>query len=240
MHTCLTTQSQYHQNYRGWNQVRCRRDSITHIPLKHQPTGIMNVCDHERHVKCGDGSCILNTGLCDVNNDYSDGANETDCIGYCEKQDIDIGLCNFSYSCKNGQNISISYICDGTSNCMDGSDKEACAFVVIPIHDIGDYISEHLQTKINGVCEKNMLMCDLDNNGFCYHHYHWCVYEVLVDYVLQCPGLQHLQFCENYECPSMYQCSMSYCIPMYMTCNGVADCPEGDISLNISKRIDYF
>ena len=45
---------------------------------------------------------------------------------------------------------------------------------------------------------------------------------------LHCPGLEHLQHCDDYECPHMYKCTDNYCIPTRMLCDGSADCPDSE------------
>ena len=227
MSTCLTPQSHHHQKYRGWNTVPCIEADITHRLLQYRAEINLSGCDRRRHFMCGDGSCITKAGLCNGKRDCRDNADEIDCNILCPTEDRYSGICENSYLCRSEQTILLSFRCDGVAHCNDSSDEEHCSFVVIPRNDIDGYISDLLQLKRNGKCGRNMLMCDLTDDGFCYHQHNWCVYEVLHDSVLHCPGLQHLHFCETYECPNMFQCTVSYCIPMYMTCNGISDCPEG-------------
>ena len=42
---------------------------------------------------------------------------------------------------------------------------------------------------------------------------------------LHCPSSEHLMYCEDHQCPGMFKCQDSYCIPSYMVCDGVHDCP---------------
>ena len=39
--------------------------------------------------------------------------------------------------------------------------------------------------------------------------------------------MEHLQHCEEHECPHMYKCHQMYCIALYMLCDGAVDCPDG-------------
>ena len=235
--TCLTALSKYHQMFRKWRFISCREKSITHRLLRYQPMVILNPCDNGRYYTCEDGSCILNTGRCDGKKNCKNYSDERNCSNLCKAQVIHNGECDFSYTCGTGDSISRWYRCDGVAHCTDSTDEVHCPFMVSPRNDVDTYLHEHLQRKSNGTCRRNMLMCDLDADGFCYHQHGWCVYEVLQGSVLHCPGLQHLHFCEDYKCPSMFQCLMSYCIPVYMICNGISDCPEGKLCVTVHRKL---
>ncbi|XP_013386791.1 G-protein coupled receptor GRL101-like [Lingula anatina] len=43
-----------------------------------------------------------------------------------------------------------------------------------------------------------------------------------------CRHFEHLQQCQTYECPSMFKCSNTYCIPLRQVCDGEKDCPRGE------------
>ena len=231
---CLTAVSKYHQKYRGWKLISCTKENITHRLLRYQAIVSLNPCDNDRYFTCEEGSCILNTGRCDGRQDCKSHTDEMMCDTLCKTQDIQNIECYSSYTCGTGQSIPRWHRCDGVAHCTDSTDEVQCFFIVYPRNGVDAYIREHLQRKSNGTCGRNMLMCDLDDDGFCYHQHGWCVYEVVHGSVLHCPGLQHLHFCEHYECPGMFQCSMSYCIPIYMTCNGIADCPKGELCVTVN------
>ena len=42
---------------------------------------------------------------------------------------------------------------------------------------------------------------------------------------LHCPSSEHLMYCDDHQCPGMFKCQDSYCIPSNMVCDGVPDCP---------------
>ena len=46
--------------------------------------------------------------------------------------------------------------------------------------------------------------------------------------MIGCPGQEHLKACELHQCPHMFKCLTSYCIPTYLLCDGVQNCPNGE------------
>ncbi|KAH9507276.1 hypothetical protein Btru_056802 [Bulinus truncatus] len=59
---------------------------------------------------------------------------------------------------------------------------------------------------------------------------------------LGCPDMSHLSDCINFQCPSGFvKCSKSYCIPVYLVNDGVADCPHGeDEGYSPSRVMSYY
>ena len=226
-HICLTQQSNYHHMFRGWKVIGCSSENVTHMLVKYPPTKLIQICAKRLYFTCGDGSCLLNTYICDGLIDCSDGSDERDCTFVCKGDVRDAYECEFSYGCNSGQHSTLSQRCDSIAHCDDASDEEHCTFVMHPTHRDREYLNQHLQIKQNGTCKQNMLLCDLSSSGYCYHQHAWCVYEVFHASVLHCPKLEHLQFCEDYECPTMFPCDKSYCIPIFMVCNDITDCPGG-------------
>ena len=45
---------------------------------------------------------------------------------------------------------------------------------------------------------------------------------------VHCPHLEHLHFCDDFTCPTMFKCSQSYCIPTYRLCDSIQDCPNSE------------
>ena len=83
-----------------------------------------------------------------------------------------------------------------------------------------------IQTVL-GSCPDNRSLCD-PSADTCYLTEFRCVHETYKGYPLHCPGLEHLQHCDGFECPHMYKCTDNYCIPTRMLCDGNPDCPDGE------------
>ena len=217
--------SKYHQMYRGWKTVSCPKESITHKLVMRNPSTFQLKSVHGRYFQCRDGSLMLNTYKCDNITDCADLSDETRCSPPSKEK---LCACSFCYRCLSGQCVFLTHRCDGLMQCSDASDESNCTYVMTIRDDSLTYINKHLQTKRNDSCG-DLLMCDLDHSNSCYHQYGWCVYEVLLGVVLYCPELQHLHMCLYYQCPTMFPCLDEYCIPVYMVCDGISDCPQGNV-----------
>ena len=62
----------------------------------------------------------------------------------------------------------------------------------------------------------------------CYPTHLRCIYNAYKSHVIGCPGQEHLRACEQYQCPRMFKCLTSYCIPTHLLCDGVHQCPNGE------------
>ena len=76
-------------------------------------------------------------------------------------------------------------------------------------------------------CPDNWSLCDT-NVDECYLSHQKCIQETYLGFSLHCTHLQHLHHCDDYECPHMYKCHQTYCIPTRMLCDGNPDCPDGE------------
>ncbi len=47
----------------------------------------------------------------------------------------------------------------------------------------------------------------------------------------------HLRYCYHHECPAMYKCYHSYCIPYRYVCDGYNDCPSGEEELHCERLV---
>ena len=80
-------------------------------------------------------------------------------------------------------------------------------------------------------CPEELSLCEpfpRNSSYTCYPTHESCHYKTHKGHPLFCSGLEHLQHCEEHECPHMYKCNQMYCIALYMLCDGAVDCPDGD------------
>ena len=75
-------------------------------------------------------------------------------------------------------------------------------------------------------CLDDYSLCHHKSNSFCYPSTQRCVYQTYRSSKLFYPGLEHLYHCDEFECPSMYKCPGTYCIPTRMLCDQSLDCPN--------------
>ena len=52
------------------------------------------------------------------------------------------------------------------------------------------------------------------------------LYNVYAGEPLHCNNTEHLRHCAQHQCPAMFKCTGSYCIPLHMVCDDVADCQD--------------
>ena len=75
-------------------------------------------------------------------------------------------------------------------------------------------------------CPDDYSLCHYKGNSSCYPSSQRCVYQTYRSNPLYCPGLEHLYHCDEFECPTMYKCPGTYCIPTRMLCDQSPDCPN--------------
>ena len=67
-----------------------------------------------------------------------------------------------------------------------------------------------------------------EDHSVCFPRYQACVYDFDVERKMaSCTDGQHLQQCTHIQCPNMFKCPASYCIPFHKVCNGIKDCLDG-------------
>ena len=77
-------------------------------------------------------------------------------------------------------------------------------------------------------CPDHWSLCEFMVTSYCYPIHLRCTYNAYKSHVIGCPGQEHLKACELHQCPHMFKCLTSYCIPTYLLCDGVQNCPNGE------------
>ncbi|XP_046341218.2 G-protein coupled receptor GRL101-like isoform X1 [Haliotis rufescens] len=194
-------------------------------------------CSRDQY-KCDNGRCISISLYCDYVNDCGDYSDEEHCVP---------NPCSGGWSCENGQCISTGERCDMIENCMDGTDEQNCDTCnsfechdgrCIPNFWKNDDIVDCDGTKREDeTCqpeEKPSLNLTEPSN-----QYPLKIYGTTNLSCLRVPDIfgkvpasfdgNNIDNCSLAECPAgFYTCPGSYCIPVYLVCNGVTDCPRGE------------
>ena len=63
----------------------------------------------------------------------------------------------------------------------------------------------------------------------CFLRHKRCIFERdIFGEPVHCSDTEHLTYCGRYQCPAMFKCAYSYCIPLHMICDGINDCPDSE------------
>ena len=201
---------------------------------------------------CSNGQHILLSHYCDYSHDCVDGSDERcfypecgfgefKCDNHrCISQEL---RCNFHKDCMDGSDETET-TCEWRTRCKALGGFLCFSGKCLPQVFVNDNVQDcpgHFQedemepSTYNGTrmlvnsCsdERNKYHCDTSGLE-CTSEVHKCVY----DYdqrgvVIGCGNFAHIHNCRLFECPSMFKCPGTYCIPTNRVCDGSWDCPNG-------------
>ena len=169
--------------------------------------------------QCDDGTFILLHYKCDCFTDCKDNSDELYCSsGFSGASVPDMFLCLSS------DTILLIKLCDLVIDCKDGSDEFYCMY--LPPKE------QAIDCSVNCINKGDRCFgwadCTYDqSDSFCYPHDQICIFQGnFFGEHKYCPNTHHLNFCGNHQCPHMYKCPSSYCVPTYVVCDGIDDCPN--------------
>ncbi len=182
------------------------------------------------------GGCIPASTLCDGNFDCVDGEDEMDCY----QSEIERGLTQVIpdniFTCQNGARIPQARVNDLIPDCPGGGGEDEPRLLLHWAESgVGSEVNEHWTRNVS--CPNTFTQCIKGLPEICYPRDKICVYEVdsYSMYIKYCRNGAHLDNCSHHECPSMYKCRDSYCVPYHYVCNGRIDCPHGEDENNCSQ-----
>ena len=188
------------------------------------------------YFQCVDGECIQQSKVCNGHADCKDKSDEyrdmciklgiftsTECTLY-------QFVCHFIHQC-----ISLEKICDQFVDCEDMTDEIYCSnsptysFFKGTHYKLPMQVENNEAVVVNGLeCPDSYAHCNLYSNE-CYNNHLKCIFDrYITGEHKHCSNDEHLQFCFSFQCSSAFKCLRSYCVPLYLVCDGIADCPNSE------------
>ena len=83
-------------------------------------------------------------------------------------------------------------------------------------------------------CNNTRELPCIPGHSHCFQLDHLCIFDIQPDTgtLRHCRNGAHLYNCTSFQCPEYFKCSMTYCIPFDLICNGKWDCPQGHDEVN--------
>ncbi|ELU18744.1 hypothetical protein CAPTEDRAFT_218472 [Capitella teleta] len=256
--------------YQIWRNVSLSCDHVTpeYQLCEVDPLPTRTACP-VAYTKCADGSCLLGQHICDGEADCPTGDDEQGCSECYDEPVFEewLHFCNcparktpLLFRCaKSGQCISLAKVCDCYDDCDDGSDemchptycgRRRCAVSSQVQAKLTDSLIrfKELDDCLGDDCEETSSMCELPEfipcskgSSQCYPRHKTCIYERKSSMEIRyCWSGAHLQNCQHFMCPQMFQCKVpgstgGYCVPLSHVCDGVEDCPFGRDEFNCTS-----
>ncbi len=182
-----------------------------------------NCTCHALYYQCRiGGGCIPASKLCDGKTDCAADEDELEC--FVSGHGTSTPCVNTkSFTCDDGTQISIGHVNDLIPDCPGGNAEDETNMKL--------YWSGNIEKLPDAIrCPTTYTQCIKGLPGVCYPRHKLCVYEVDSDnaQIRYCRNGAHLSNCSNHECPGMFKCTLSYCIPYHYICNGRLDCAHGE------------
>ncbi|XP_023931515.1 G-protein coupled receptor GRL101-like [Lingula anatina] len=169
--------------------------------------------------RCQNGECIDEKDKCNFFKDCLDGSDEIpQILCPCEK-------------CYSGKCLAPQNVDDRYPDCF-GVTQEDESLSMIPVIK---RMSLNCQAGAWSL-PVSLPYCSKTNEMRCTHEHVRCIDRQLAcvhdkikhERFQTCRGFEHLQNCASFQCPHMYKCPGSYCVPLRQVCDGEKDCPRGE------------
>ncbi len=180
------------------------------------------------YFQCRSGGCVPWSHVCDSISHCVDGSDEIWCkagSGSYETRTFkhftnaasprheDQGI----FWCGNESTLPVSLVNDRIPDCPGtGLDEELFTNISTGIH------------ALHGSCRPDYIPC-IESLSRCFPISSVCILQWdEYGHVKFCRIGRNVHTCKNFECPTLYKCSLSYCIPFHLVCDGQNDCPNGE------------
>ena len=210
----------YNKHSQWKNPSICPSDQVSHWRCLSNIQKTSTSCKSSEF-QCHDGVCIADQYRCDSTTDCPDGSDEVGCNEVCT-----LGTECFT-GCKALEcSCSYNYIQDdGKCEPLYWRYAKLLSTSRLNMYQIGE-MEEHVFNS-DIACPNGWARCTSGDVGSCYPNEKLCVFERnIIGTPLYCRNTEHLAECFDYPCPTQFKCRQSFCIPIYMVCDGVVDCPD--------------
>ncbi len=182
-----------------------------------------NCSCHVLYYQCKvSGGCVPASILCDGTADCPDQMDELDCSDPESEQTV-MSLDAETFTCNDNTLISSNQVNDLIPDCPGGSGEDEISMKLF-------WSGQRLNLPFALGCLSTHGHCIKGIPGVCYPRNKICVYEIdsETSQIRYCRNGAHLSNCSNHECPGMFKCPLSYCVPYHYLCDGSLDCPHGE------------
>ena len=198
----------------------CERTEISHWRCVTESRRTTQSCS-SREFQCVDRGCVLNHYRCDNIVDCLDESDEANCTDVCTKG-FDCFLDCGPPNCTCHQNY-LQYETQCVPLYQWYHDQLS---IISRIVNQNEIVRQHIFTN-DLRCPPDWALCAQGFSGTCYPNENICVFErTILGHPLHCGNTEHLAECHDHQCPTQFKCLDAFCIPIYMLCDGVSDCPD--------------
>ncbi|XP_064640791.1 G-protein coupled receptor GRL101-like [Lineus longissimus] len=182
------------------------------------------------HPPCLEGSFRCENGQCLPMSHYCDFVPQ--CIDKSDEPENCSLKCTTGFKCYVGKCISKSNSHDIFPDCPGISQEDEQKQVASLFRGSFDLRGKFIPgvatfSSLDPFCLSDEVRCDYADVK-CFRRSDACIYDTdELGYMTSCRDGSHLQDCKDADCPGMFKCPNTYCIPVRKRCDGEWDCPYG-------------
>ena len=205
------------QDIHDWyGNINCSFSYTKYWLCRTHVTPVSKTC-HGGQYQCNDGTCVMLQYFCDNQTDCPDHSDEKSCNHVCTPGFQCFLLCS-----------EPDCYCNRNYTQVDNQCVPLYQWYKHLTHTGETIVTPHPLTVKDVIsCPDGWSKCTASAVSSCYPNGKICVFErAFTGEALYCRNTEHLHFCKDHKCPTMFPCKNTYCIPFHMVCDGIFDCPD--------------